>query len=555
MLHFKIVCVLFVILTTPVIGLMQGHDDWSYNLNIYQVNTRNYTSTGTFGDFASHLDRLQDLGVGIIYFMPVHPIGQQNRLGSLGSPYSVYDYRSINPEFGTMEDFTTLVQAIHARGMYVIMDWVPNHTSWDNPLTVAHPEWYVTDDHGNFTSPPGTNWSDVIQLDYSSDSLRKYMIESMAYWVKEADIDGFRCDAVSFTPLDFWSSAIDTLKAIKPELLLLAEDDGTQYKTVGFDMSYAWGYHGFGDGIIKRIVNGFSDATALDFYLISEWYHYYPEHIRMYFTSNHDENAWHGTVFEQFGVAAETFSVLTGLLPGMQLIYGGQEAGLDKRLAFFDKDAIAWRDHPFGDMYTTLLQLKRKNRALWNGESGGPIRKVTTNNDKNTYAFIREKEEDCIFSVFNLSSEIRTVTFTDSIHLGSYLNVFTGDTVSYVVGSQITLDPWAYRVHERLNRATAVDGLLSKPENPHLFQNYPNPFNTSTVITFKIPDATMLSFSIYDIHGAKVLTRTYRSQITGFQSIYWDGKDEAGTQLSTGVYFARLSVGDYSESIKMLYLK
>jgi glycosidase len=255
---------LLVLIVVPIILSGQDHHDWSYNLCLYEVNVRQYTSSGTFADFETHLDRLEDLGVGILWFMPIHPIGLQNRLGSLGSYYSVRDYYGVNPEFGTLDDFIALVDSIHERGMYVLMDWVGNHTSWDNSLTLTHPEWYVKDDNGNFVPPPGTNWSDVIQLDYSKQGLRDYMIDAMKFWLDTADVDGFRCDAVSFMPLDFWTTAIAELKNVKPGIFILAEDSGTQYHTAGFDMTYAWEYHGFGNGILVNIVAGSNNANVLN---------------------------------------------------------------------------------------------------------------------------------------------------------------------------------------------------------------------------------------------------------------------------------------------------
>jgi glycosidase len=369
---------LLVLIVVPIILSGQDHHDWSYNLCLYEVNVRQYTSSGTFADFETHLDRLEDLGVGILWFMPIHPIGLQNRLGSLGSYYSVRDYYGVNPEFGTLDDFIALVDSIHERGMYVLMDWVGNHTSWDNSLTLTHPEWYVKDDNGNFVPPPGTNWSDVIQLDYSKQGLRDYMIDAMKFWLDTADVDGFRCDAVSFMPLDFWTTAIAELKNVKPGIFILAEDSGTQYHTAGFDMTYAWEYHGFGNGILVNIVAGSNNANVLNTFLTQENINYPAPYYRMYFTSNHDENSWYGTVFEQFGDAAEIFAVLTSTLRSMPLIYSGQEAGLNQRLAFFDKDQIIWQFHPFGEIYKSLLHLKKKNKALWNGADGGQLQRITT---------------------------------------------------------------------------------------------------------------------------------------------------------------------------------
>lgn len=344
----------------PAISKAQSHQDWSYNLSVYEVNVRQYTAAGTFAAFETHLDRLQEMGAGILWFMPIHPIGQRNRLGSLGSYYSVRDYLGVNPEFGTLDDFKMLVQKIHDRGMYVIMDWVANHTSWDNPLTIEHPEWYVKDANGNFIPPPGTNWSDVIELNFAQQGLRNYMINAMKFWVEEVGVDGFRCDAVSFVPQDFWREAITQLKAVKPDIFMLAEGDGRAWHDAGFDMTFAWGLYGFGNGVLKRIVDRVDNAVSLNGYATAERTNYPASAYRLYFTSNHDENSWHGTTAELFGDAAEMFAVLTATFNGLPLIYSGQEAGLDKRLRFFDKDQILWRDHPNADLYKTLLHLKRQ---------------------------------------------------------------------------------------------------------------------------------------------------------------------------------------------------
>jgi len=340
----------------------QTDTDWSYNKVIYEVNTRQFTESGTFAEFSTHLDRLKELGVGIIWFMPIHPIGEVNRLGTLGSPYSVKDYFAVNPNYGTMDEFKALVDSIHSKGMYVLIDWVGNHTSWDNNLTISHPEWYIHDNNGNFIPPPGTNWTDVIQLDYSNSELRNYMINTLLFWVTETNIDGFRCDAVSFMPESFWLSANVALKNQKPNIFMLAEDDNPIYQSIGFDMSYCWSLHGFGNGVLKRIYLGQTDVNELDDLIESELDNYSNNHYRMYFTSNHDENAWYGTEFEQFGNAAKTFAVLTATFNGMQLIYNGQEVGFNHRLVFFDKDEIIWTENNYTDLYKTLNNFKKEIR-------------------------------------------------------------------------------------------------------------------------------------------------------------------------------------------------
>ncbi|MDX1701400.1 MAG: alpha-amylase family glycosyl hydrolase, partial [Melioribacteraceae bacterium] len=208
----------------------------------------------------------------------------------------------------------------------VIMDWVANHTAWDNPLTVTNPDWYTKDGNGNFISPVGTNWTDVIDLDYSKQGLRDYMIDAMSFWITEVNVDGFRCDAASWVPLDFWQAAIAELKNLKPEILMLAEADGKEYHTAGFDMTFTWGLYGFGHGVLAKIVDGSYNANYLASYIRGELKNFSDQDYRLYFTSNHDENSWHGTVFERFGDAAEVFAAITLTINSMPLIYGGQEA-------------------------------------------------------------------------------------------------------------------------------------------------------------------------------------------------------------------------------------
>ncbi len=541
---------LFVLIVVPINLSGQDHHDWSYNLCTYEVNVRQYTSSGTFAELETHLDRLKDLGIGILWFMPIHPIGVQNRLGSLGSYYSVKDYYDVNPEFGTLDDFIALVDSIHKRGMYVLMDWVGNHTSWDNSLTLTHPEWYVKDGNGNFIPPPGTNWSDVIQLDHSKSELRTYMIDAMKFWINEADIDGFRCDAVSFMPLDFWTTAITELKSIKPGIFMIAEDDGTQYKAAGFDMTYAWGFHGFGNGILNNIVDGTNNANVLNTFTTQENYYYPSPQYRMYFTSNHDENSWYGTVFEQFGNAAEVFAVLTSTFRSMPLIYSGQEAGLNKRLLFFDKDEIIWQPHPFAEMYSTLFHLKRENKALWNGSEGGQLQRITTTNNPAIFAFIRDKDNSKVFEILNLTDQEKTVTLQGTLYTGNYRDVFTGDSILFNENTEITLPAWGYEVYEIGSGITGVENEKILPEEFTLAQNYPNPFNPSTIIRFSIPQAQFVTLNVYNILGEKVASLVNREMTTGVHHINFNAKG-----LSSGVYFYSIRAGEFNLTKKMILLK
>ena len=547
-IKFILLSLLLIIIPNSVSG--QTHHDWSYNLSIYELNVRQYTNSGTFAEFETHLDRLKELGVGILWFMPIHPIGAQNRIGNLGSYYSVKDYYGINSEFGTLDNFKALVDSIHAKGMYVLMDWVGNHTSWDNSLTITHPEWYVKDGNGNFTPPPGTNWTDVIQLDYSEQELRDYMIEAMKFWITEVDVDGFRCDAVSFIPLDFWEEAIAELKNIKPEIFMLAEDDGTEYQTAGFDMSYGWGLYGFGEGILVNIANEINNANFINGYSTLENTNYSSSHYRMYFTSNHDENSWYGTVFELFGDAAEVFAVLTSTFRSMPLIYSGQEAGLDHRLLFFDKDEITWQPHPFAEIYKSLLHLKKENKALWNGNEGGQLQRVLTTNNPAIFAFVREKENYKVFGIFNLTDSVRTFTLQGNLYTGNYRNVFTNDSILFNENAEVTLPAWGYRVYEIGSGITGIEDETSLPEEFILYQNYPNPFNPGTSIRYAVGSRKFVSLKVYDILGNEVAALVNEEKPEGDYEVTFNA-----SALASGVYFYNLIAANYTASKKMMLLK
>ena len=418
-----------------------AHPEWSYNASIYEVNVRQYSPGGTFQEFEQHLPRLKDLGVGILWFMPIHPIGELNRKGTLGSYYSVRDYLAVNSEFGTLDDFKDLVDHIHELGMYVLIDWVANHTAWDNSLTVYHPEWYERDQYGNFV-PPVPAWDDVIQLDYESTELRRYMIDAMRFWVEEVGVDGFRCDAAGMVPLDFWETANAELKEIKP-LLMLAEWESIVAHDVGFDMTYGSSLY----YMLNQVAAGWRPASDIATHLTWDTQIYPGDAYRMYFTSNHDENSWNGTVFERLGDGAAAFAVLVTTLDGMPLVYSGQEVGLSKRLAFFDKDEIVWGESEFEDLYTRLLNLKRESKALRNGERGGEVVWLGPADDASVLAFMRTRVGDRVLVVLNLSGAAHEIELTGSSYVGEYTDVFTGEVVTFYEGTTMDLDPWEYRVY------------------------------------------------------------------------------------------------------------
>jgi glycosidase len=382
-----------------------AHVAWSKNANIYEVNIRQYTPEGTFKAFAAHLPRLRKMGVDILWLMPIQPIGEKNRKGTLGSYYAVRDYTAVNPEFGSLDDFKALVRQAHALGMRVIIDWVANHTAFDNRWTTLHKDWYLHDAKGEIfpvTYTEGAEpeyWTDVTGLDWSKPALWQGMTEAMAYWVRETDIDGFRCDVAGKVPTPFWNQARDVLDRIKP-VFMLAEADKPELQEHAFDMSYGWDTK----DIFKDIAKGKADASALARFVANPPKTYPAGAYRMRFTTNHDENSWQGSDVELYGPAFKAMAVLAATLPGMPLIYGGQESGLDKRIQFFEKDPIQWKNYAYAPFYASLLALKHDNPALWNGQYGGGIEVLETGNDK-VFAFQRRREGNVVKVNVNLSNE------------------------------------------------------------------------------------------------------------------------------------------------------
>ncbi len=417
------------------------HPAWVKDAVIYEVNVRQFTPEGTFRAFEAHLPRLKELGVDILWLMPIHPIGEQNRKGTLGSYYAVKDYRAINPEFGDADDFRHLVDAIHEAGMKVIIDWVGNHTSWDNVLTKEHPEWYKHDYKGDFIPPIGWDWSDVIVLDYEQQGLQKYMLETMEYWIDEFEIDGYRCDVAGYVPTDFWVEVRRALEDIKDVFLLAEWDDRAMH--YAFDMTYAWEL----EEAMQQVAQGKKDATAINAYIAKVINSTRLTEIQMTHTTNHDKNSWEGTVFERFGMAAETFAVLTYAMEGMPLIYGGQEVGLKKPLAFFEKDQISWGDHPFNSLYARLNKLKKDNPALWNGEWGARMLPLKTSNPSQVNVIYREKEGNRVLALFNCSPDPVTFTISDKLFGGTYKSFKGRNTVELDESEEMQLGAWGYEIY------------------------------------------------------------------------------------------------------------
>ncbi|MCB0805609.1 MAG: alpha-glucosidase C-terminal domain-containing protein [Bacteroidales bacterium] len=416
------------------------HPEWSKNANIYEVNIRQYTPEGTFKAFETHLSRLQKMGVKILWLMPVHPIGVKNRKGSMGSYYAVKDYKAVNPEFGTMDDFKSLVREAHNLGFKVIIDWVANHSAWDNPWITEHPEWYSKDSTGNMIAP--FDWTDVADLNYDEPGLRDAMIDALKFWVKEADIDGYRCDVAGMVPTDFWNRARIELDSIKP-VFMLAEAEQVDLHETAFDMTYAWELH----HIYNSIAKGEKNVNSLEQYFSKMDTTYPNEAYRMNFITNHDENSWNGTIEERLGNGAETFAMLTYTLPGMPLLYSGQETGLDKRLRFFEKDTIEWDfNSPWMDFYTRMTSLKTQNQALWNGTFGGAFERLATSDEENILVFKRVKAGNEILVLANLSPDEHAFTINGEHPEGEFKNVLTGKEMPFEPEQKFNLGPWEYHI-------------------------------------------------------------------------------------------------------------
>ncbi|MBD5781270.1 DUF3459 domain-containing protein [Pelagicoccus sp. NFK12] len=414
--------------------------DWLRNQTIYEVNVRQYSEEGTFAAVEADLDRIQDLGIGVLWFMPIHPIGETNRKGTLGSYYAVADYLGINPEFGDADSFRSLVDAAHERGMKVIIDWVANHTAWDNPISQSNPEFFAKDENGDFTPPHGTDWTDVIQLDFSNRELWDYMSRAMEYWVINYDIDGFRCDYAVGVPTKFWNFASSRLRAMKPDLYLLAEAEAPYLNQHAFHSSYAWPlHHTFND-----VAQGRKSASSILDQINRQTIEFPTGTLLLNFTSNHDENSWNGTTAERLGPAKRAFDTLVFTLPGLPLIYNGQEANLAKQLEFFEHDPIDWSNLSESDFYRKLTALKASHPALSHPDAS--FHRIPSDHDEKIFAFTRMLDSRQVTVVTNLSAEPLTFHLADSHITGTYQDHITGETITLGYPARIALEPWNFHL-------------------------------------------------------------------------------------------------------------
>ena len=416
-----------------------GNPSWIMNGNIYEVNIRQYTPEGTFNAFAENLDRLKEMGVQTLWFMPIQPISVKDRKGSLGSYYAIEDYTRVNSEFGTMEDWNNLVKSAHNKGFKVIIDWVANHTGADHRWLIQHPDFYVKDSSGKPIAP--FDWTDVRKLDYTNDKLRELMIASMKFWIDQSDIDGFRCDVAGEVPDDFWSRCIAELREAK-DIFMLAEGDKPSLHTDGFNATYGWPLF----SKAKEVAKGVSPASDLD--TINKTYREkFPYNaLFLNFTSNHDENSWNKADYETMpGSVHAPFAVLTFTTErSVPLIYSGQEEPVLRKLAFFDKDTINFDQYHRAGFYKSLTELRRNNQALGSDAS---FRKVKVGDEKFLYAFVREKGDRKVFVLLNFSDHPEIVNIRDSSLYGFPTNILKG-TNEKIGGVSFMMQPWGYTLYD-----------------------------------------------------------------------------------------------------------
>ena len=411
---------------------------WALRATIYEVNVRQYTKEGTLASFALHLPRLADMGVTVIWFMPLTPIGIKGRLGSLGSYYACRDYISINPEFGTAQDFIDVVNAAHDLGMKVMIDWVANHTGQDHVWTISNPDFYIQDASGNFTERNG--WTDVIDLNYENTRMRAAMIDAMRYWLSTYDIDGFRCDMAHLVPLDFWLEARQLLDTIKP-LYWLAECEDTRY-FAAFDTTYAWAFMHASGSLNRHEPNLKPVLEQLDMYASEGG-----NTRKLFFTTNHDENSWNGTEYEKYGVTAKAWAVFSATWGGLPLVYSGQEIPNHKRLSFFEKDELAWPTLPpaLHHFYKTLFSLRAQNEAVVLGQS----QMLQTPYSHSIIGFIKKHQNNVVLVLLNISEHNRLAFEISHPFLeGNFQQIFSGLFFSFSGKEKFELQAGEYLVYQ-----------------------------------------------------------------------------------------------------------
>jgi len=418
---------------------------WSEHAAIYEINVRQYTPEGTIAALRTHLPRLDALGVDILWVMPMQPIGKLHRKGVLGSYYSISDYTAINPEYGSESDFRAFVSDAHKRGKHVVLDWVANHTAFDHAWITQHPDWYVHDSTGKIINArdnegKDTDWTDVAELDYTKPAMREAMISDMRWWVDSMHVDGFRCDVAGGVPIDFWIQARASLAKSRADLFWLAEAESLEaYRA--FDATYGWELH----HLLNDISQGKKPTSELDAYFTRQRERYPRRAMRMYFTSNHDENSWNGSELERMGANhLPSFVLSATAMNSIPLIYTGQEASMRKRLRFFDRDTVDWSDTSMTGFYRAMMNLKHTQPALANGAYGGA--QATLAVADRVYAFTRTRDKNTVLVALNFGDAPATVTYSALAHVGGYTDWFDRSKVELQQSGSIAIPAHGFRV-------------------------------------------------------------------------------------------------------------
>ena len=424
---------------------MYKNPEWSYSAILYEMNIRQFTTEGTFRAASERLPFLRSIGVDAIWLMPIYPIGEEDRKGSLGSYYSIRDYKGVNPEFGSEADLRDFITKAHALGMKILFDWVANHTARDARWISERPvDWYERDSEGRAKVP--WDWSDTAKLNYANREVWRGQIDAMRYWVEQFGIDGFRCDMAMLVPIEFWQEASAELHSIKSDIFMLAEAEEDNLFEGAFNMSYQWNIH----HIMCDIAKGARRVWDLRNAMHAERQRYPREAMRLSFTSNHDENSWSGSEQSRFGRALEVMTAMTFLMPStMPLIYTGQEVGYDHSFAFFDRDPIPEEVYKEGyatELYRRLADLKHSQRALDSGQRGGDVIEIENNAKDCMMTFVREVADSRVVAIVNLSPYTIHADFRTGIYAGTYRDAISGERVVLDEHVERDIAPWHYQI-------------------------------------------------------------------------------------------------------------
>ena len=424
---------------------MYKNPEWSYSAVLYELNVRQFTPEGTFAAARQRLPFLRSLGIDAIWLMPIYPIGVEGRKGSLGSYYSIRDYKGINEEFGSEEDLRDFITTAHSLGMRVLLDWVANHTARDARWLEDKPyDWYEREEDGTAKVP--WDWTDTAKLNYSNHDVWRGQIDAMRYWVEQFKVDGFRCDMAMLVPIEFWQEASEELHRIKRDIFMLAEAEEDNLFDRAFNMSYQWNIH----HIMCDIAKGARRVWDLRNAIHSERARYPREAMRMSFTSNHDENSWSGSEQARFGSALEVMTAMTFLMPStMPLIYTGQEVGYNHSFEFFERDAIpaeAYVENRTTEFYRRLTSLKHKEQALAAGERGGEMIEIENNAKDCMMTFVREVDGSRVVAIVNLSPYTIHADFRTGIYAGKYYDTLSGERVVLDDHVERDIAPWQYQI-------------------------------------------------------------------------------------------------------------